>query len=208
MSASSLSSIRAVWYKRPWFLITVAVIVVVGISVITDLPHPITKAQDATAQNESIKQINGDIAPCGYAIKEAFNFYSENVTGKLTASEKSQVKSLLVGDQSACSFTSGSIYDLTNNFQALDTTAGKHIDRMQGIVVTWVTDDALAAIEDIQSLFAHPGGEAKLKDLAKEESKLSADRQKSRNEVLAADAIVNATLNQVNLPTLPQLPGT
>jgi hypothetical protein len=161
MAAASLESTVVVWYKRPWFLITLGIVVVLGVSVITDLPQHITKAQDASEQNDSIHQINIDIAPCVYAVQQSFNFYQEKVTGNLTAAHLKQVPALLVGDQTACSFASGGVYDLTNNIQVNDTTAGIHIDHMLSVIVTWVTSDALAAIEDIQYLFVHPGDAAR-----------------------------------------------
>ena len=51
MSASSLANFKVAFYKRPWFLITIAIVVVVAVSVITDLPNHISRSQDLTAQN-------------------------------------------------------------------------------------------------------------------------------------------------------------
>ncbi|MHB1208283.1 MAG: hypothetical protein ACYC1I_01085 [Acidimicrobiales bacterium] len=208
MPVSSLSTQRAVLYRRPWFLITVAVIVVVAVSVISDLPHPITKAEDATAQNASMKQINTDIGPCVFAVKEAFSFYEQKVTGQLSPSNLAQVPSLLVGDQTACSFTSGSIYDLTNNIQVLDTKAGKDIDHMLSVVVLWSTSDALAAIEDIQYLISHPGDTKKLHNLAQEEALLAKDRSLALNYVARAERTLGMKLKQPIMPVLSHLTGT
>lgn len=208
MAASSLMTTKVVWYRRPWFLVLAAIIVVVAVSVITDLPHPISKAQDAAAQNATMKQVNTDIGPCVFALKESFNFYEEKVTGRLTASNLSQIPSLLVGDQTACSFTSGSIYDLTNNIQPLVTKAGYHIDQMLKVVVTWVTGDSLAAIEDIQYLFNHPGNLKRLHDLSKQEKYLALDRQAALNDVAKADVILGRNLKNPNLPTMAHLTGT
>ncbi len=208
MPASSLSTMKAVLYKRPWFLITVAVIVVLAVSVISDIPHPITKIQDATAQNDSIKQINTDISPCVFAVKESFSFYQQKVDGRLSASNLAQVPSLLVGDQSACSFTSGSIYDLTNNIQILDTKAGKDIDHMLSVVVLWSTSDALAAIEDIQYLFSHPGDTKKIHNLGIKEALLARDRQLALDYVAKAERTLGMKLKQPIMPTLQHLSGT
>lgn len=208
MPASSLSSFKVVLYKRPWFLITVAVVVVLAVSVISDLPHPITKLQDATAQNASIKQINTDISPCVFAVKESFNFYEQKVSGKLSASNLAQVPSLLIGDQSACSFTSGSIYDLTNNIQILDTKAGKDIDHMLSVVVLWTTSDALAAIEDIQYLFSHPGDAKKIRNLGRKEALLTKDRQLALDYVARAENTLGIRLKQPIMPPLQQISGT
>jgi uncharacterized protein (DUF4213/DUF364 family) len=207
MSASSLSTFKVAFYRRPWFLILISVIVVVAVSIITDLPSHATKAQDRTTQNETIVAINGDLAPCVYSVKESFSFYNLSRAGKLTNSERSQVPSLLVGDQTACSFASGAIYDLTNNIQVTDTKAGRHIDQMLAEVVTWATSDALAAIEDIQSLFVHEGKPKYVKDLKKRESLLILDRAVAFADVAAASAI-DGKLKDPALPLLPHLSGT
>jgi len=67
MSMSSLGITKAVWYRRPWFLLTVALVVVAAISVIVDLPGHMTPKQDASTQNASIKEINADLEECSFA---------------------------------------------------------------------------------------------------------------------------------------------
>jgi hypothetical protein len=208
MPMSSLSTVKAVWYKRPWFLTAAAALVIIAVSVITDLPHHITRAQDAAAQNSSIRQINSDTAPCGFAVKEAFSFYAEDVTGKLTPSDRTRAISYLVGDQTACSFASGGLSDLTNNFQPLDTAAGKHIDTMASVVQQWMTDYALASIEDIQYLFKHPGNQKKISDLTVEQAKLTATRQRAFADLQRAESILGTKLVQIKVPLLAHLPGT
>ena len=42
MATSSLSSAVVIWYKRPWFLVTLGIIVVLAVSVISDLPRDIS----------------------------------------------------------------------------------------------------------------------------------------------------------------------
>ena len=203
-----MSTTKAIWYKRPWFLVTFAIVVVVGVSVITDLPNPITKAQDASAQNATIKQINTDIAPCGSAVTEAFSFYRMLVAGNLTTEHRAQIPPLLVADQSACTLASGGGYDMTVNIQPLETKAGKHIDQLMAVLVTWMTNDAKDAILDIQYLFSHPGDAKTIHDLSLREKYLSESRTAAMNEVLSANAVLGVTLTNPKLPILQQLPGT
>ncbi len=106
MSTSSLGIAKAVWFRRPWFLAALALLVVVAISVVIDLPRPITRAQDVASQNSSIDEINTDLADCTFAAKESFNFYNENLAGQLTKSDLAEVPTLLTGDETACSFAS------------------------------------------------------------------------------------------------------
>lgn len=208
MAVSSLVNTRAVWFKRPWLLITVAVIFVAGVSVVTDITRPITKAQDAATQNGTIKQINADIKPCAYATTQSFQFYNDFVEGTLTSADLSQTTGLLVGDQTVCSFASEPIYDLTNNIQPLETPAGKYIDLMMTVSRTWMTDYALAAIEDIQYLFKYPGTESKIRDLTVLETRLSAERALAIKEVDEAGRIVKTSLIKPVIPMLPHLRGT
>ena len=73
MPMSSLGITKAVWYRRPWVLASLALVVIVAISVVIDLPRPITPAQDQASQNASIKEINTDLADCAFAVKESFS---------------------------------------------------------------------------------------------------------------------------------------
>jgi hypothetical protein len=207
-TGSSPEANALIWYKRPRFLIALAVVVVLAVSVITDLPQHITKAQDAAEQNDSIHQINTDTAPCVFAVQQSFSFYQEHVTGQMSAAHLKQVPALLVGDQTACSFASGGIYDLTNNIQVNDTAAGKHIDRMLSVIVTWATSDALAAIEDIQYLFVHPGNATKIARLAKREAFLAEEKVKIDGDFRAAEKVLGLTLKVPKIPSLPVLSGT
>ena len=208
MPAASLGSTVVLWYRRPWFLVTLGIVVVLAISVITDLPHHITKAQDASEQNDSMHQINTDIAPCVFAIKQSFSFYQEEVTGTLPSANLKQVTKLLVEDETACTFASAGVYDLTNNIQVNDTKAGVHIDSMLSVIFIWVTSDAVAAIKDIQYLFTHPGDPAKLRSLSKQEVILGEDRTKLFADFTAAERVLGVTLKSPKIPALATLSGT
>lgn len=208
MATSSLGITKAVWYKRPWFLIVVAIVVVIAVSIITDLPRPITKSQDAASQNGTIKQINADTKACAFAATETFQFYNKFVQGKLTPGEITQTSGLITGDQTACSFASEPIYDLTNNIQPIETRAGKHVDRVIVVVRTWMTDYALSAIDDIQYLFNKPGTSGKIRNLTVLEANLNKQRALAIKDIDAAQRILGIPLKSPTLPALPHLLGT
>jgi hypothetical protein len=194
---------RTIWYKRTSVLVVAAIAVVVGASILIDLPRPISNAEDVASQTASLKEINQDLAPCGYAIKETFLIHQDQVAETLTPSDHASATKMMVDDQSACSFTNSSVYDLTNNIQVQDTAAGKFVDRMLSVATTWVTSDALAAVEDIQYLYLHPGDPAKTRDLLAQEKLLAADRAQAILDVQEADAILHTRLAPPNLPALP-----
>jgi hypothetical protein len=208
MSTSSLGIMKAVWYRRPWILLTAAVVVIAAVSVILDLPGRMTPTQDAASQNASIKEINTDLAECSFAVKESFSFYNEDVGGTLTKSDLALVPTLLIGDQTACSFASEPVYDLTNNLQIDDTKAGIHIDHMLSVVEQWMTNNALAAIEDIQYLINHPGNTKRLQNLSTEESGLQRERARALSDEASAERVLGLSLIPVKLPVLPHLTGT
>ena len=203
MPVASLHNNYVVWYRRPWFLVTIGILVVAAVSVITDLPHSLSRSEDIASQSASIKTINTDVKPCTYALQQSFTIYNEFVAGKLTLSDRAQTPNLLNQNQVACSFASGSTFELTQNIQVLDTKAGKHIDRMLSDVTLWATSDAVATMQDIQYLYSHPGNAKKLADLKKQEHLLAVDRALARADVLAADAILRTTLKMPALPVIP-----
>jgi hypothetical protein len=208
MPSSSLGIAKAVWYRRPWVLATLALVVIVAVSVVIDLPRPITKAQDAASQNASIQEINTDLSDCAFAVKESFNFYNLNVAGQLTPSNLAQIPTLLTGDETACSFASEPVYDLTNNLQVDDTAAGKHIDKMLSVVERWITYNALASIKDIQYLFNHPGDAATIRHLGYQEDQLAVERAKALRDEAQADAVLGLKLHALKIPALRHLTGT
>jgi hypothetical protein len=208
MPGSSFSTTKAVWYRRPWVILTAVVAVVAAISVITDLPHPISRSQDIADQNGSLKVINTDLKPCAYGVAEAFRFYREESSGALSPAHRSVALTYLAEDQSVCSFAGGPVYDLTNNLQVVLTTAGKQVQDVEARTVTWVTHDANAAIKDIIGLFAHPRDPALLADLAKQEDYLAQDREAALASLARASSDLDTTLHSLNMPSLGRLPGT
>jgi hypothetical protein len=208
MPSSSLWMTKAVWYRRPWFLATVGIILVAAVSVITDLPHPITKAEDASQQNGVIKLINGDSAPCIYALKESFSFYREELAHTLAPSNLKTVKNYLLEDQTVCSFASGPISDMTNNIQVSDTTPGKKIDAALASVVKWLTYDGVATILDIRNYFATTPFHMDTANLILNENRLEEDRAAVMADVQAASTLLGKTLTPISIPVLPRLPGT
>jgi hypothetical protein len=195
---------QPVWYKRTWLLVTAAIVVVVAASILIDLPRPISIAEDVASQTTSLKEINTDVAGCGYAVKETFLIHQHQLAGTLTPSDRTSATKMLLDDQTACSFTNSRIFDLTNNIQVQDTSAGKYIDRMLSVSTTWVTSDALAAVEDIQALYLNPGDPGKTRDLAVQEKQLAIDRNQAIIDVQQAGSILHTALPS---PALPALPG-
>jgi hypothetical protein len=209
MSASSFGTVKALWYKRPWVLVTIVILLVIGVSIVTDLPHHITPAQDTGDQNSAVRQINFDLKTCNYSVTEAFNFYRLDVNKKLSQSNyKLALHTYLPEDRQSCSFVSSALTDMTGNLQIVDTTAGKQIEKLRLTVVRWIDHDAQNAIKDIIVLFSHPGDPKAMADLVTEENYLAQDRQTALGYLGRADNILGVTLVNLNLATPARLPGT
>ncbi len=198
---------KPVWYKRGWVLAGAAVAAVIIASVVADLPSHTTVAADTADQTTIMQQINSDIAGCSYAAKETFGIYQDWKAGSLSSSDAAEAPSMMRDDQTACSFTSSSIYDLSN-VEGTGTPAGKDVGNVVNVVTLWATSDALAAIEDIQTLTSHGGSAATVANLSTEEGALSRDRAQADGDVAAADRMLKANLPMPDLPDLPHLAGT
>jgi hypothetical protein len=196
-----------VWYKRRGVLVTGAIVVIIAASVIVDLPRQTTATQDTAAQTSLINEINRDVAGCGFAVRESFAIYQDMRTGALTTSDRSQAPKMLRDDQTACSFTNSSIFSLST-VEVPGSPAGKSIGQVVNVATLWATSDALAAIEDIQSLYSNQGGTTTVADLSKQEVALAKDRALAISYVDAADKVLGATLPVPNLPELAHLVGT
>ncbi len=208
MPSTSLSALRAVWYRRPWFVATVGIVLVVAISVITDLPHPLTKAEDISQQNGVIKQINGDTATCVFALKESFSFYRDEVNHTLAAANLATVKNYLLEDQTACSFASGPVYDMTNNIQPIDTTAGKKVDLAMAATVKWITYDAVGAILAIRNYFGSTPFRLDVAKIDQYQNALALEHATIVRDIAAASSLLGTTLTPINIPSVARLPGT
>jgi len=198
---------RPVWYKRTWVLVTGAVVAVIAASVLVDLPATTTRATDAADQTAIMKQINTAIEGCSFAVSETFTIYQGLSDHSLSPSSKALTPSMLRDDQTACSFTSSSIFDLSN-VEGTGTAAGRQITKVVTTATLWATSDALGAIEDIQTLSSDPGNAAALADLGKRQVALAEGRTLARGYVLTAERILGTRLPMPDMPALPDLAGT
>jgi hypothetical protein len=190
-------------YKRRAVLVTAVVVVIIAVTAITDLPQSKTRQAQISEDAAIMKEVNTDLAPCAYAANESFTIWKDQESHTLSPSDTSRVPGLLRDDQTACSFTSDSIYDLTSNIDVPQTPAGRPLGQMVGTVTLWATSDALSAIESIQTLTSDPGNGAALKQLQKEEPILATDRARADAQLQAADKVLATNLPALDLPVLP-----
>lgn len=195
-------STAPIWQRRRGLVIALAVVVIAVITVLTDLPTPTSRASDISAERALMTEVNSDLGPCALGIHQAIGIWNLEATHRLTAANRSSTPGLLNDDQSACSFTSDGIYDLTTNIDPPGTAAGKDLGDVVATATLWTTSDALKMIEDVQTLMDQPDDRAVLRNLSKEQTQLAADRRTALAQEHAADTVLNTRLQPVDLPAV------
>jgi len=195
------------WYRRRVFLVSVGVVVVIGVAVITDLPTPTSRANDARGENAVIGEINSDVAPCLFSVREALTLYGDETSGTLSSSDRAQIPALLRDDQTACSYTDDNIFQLSD-IDVSGSAAGKLVSQAVNTVTVWATSDALGAIEAVQTLSSHPADRKARSQLQLQLRLLAQDRAKATSQIDAAGKTLRTTLDTLDVSTesLPDLP--
>jgi hypothetical protein len=189
-----------IWQRHRGLAIAAVALVILLITVLTDLPVSTSRASDISAERSVMSELNSDLSPCSYAVHQALGIWDLQAAHQLSAADRAPTPGLLGDDQSACSFTNEGIYDLAN-IQVPGTPAGKELGQLVATVTLWTTSDSLRAIEDVQTLMNDPGDKAVLRNLNKEETVLAADRHTAVAEERAADTDLDTHLQPVKLPS-------
>ena len=187
------------WFRRRAFLVAVGVVVVVGISVISDLPTGASRTTDIQAETTVIGEINTDIAPCVYAVHEALGLYSDEASPTLPPGHRARIADLLRDDQDACSLTDQSIFDLSD-IESPGGSAGDRVNDSLNTATVWTTSDAVGLIATIEALTNGPNKKAQA-EMLKYKGLLAADREKAVAAIHAADKDLKAKLPLLNLST-------
>ena len=192
---------RPAWYRRRGMVVAAVVVVIGIVTVLTDLPVPTSRSQDISSERSVMTELNTDVAPCALAVRQALGIWDLEAAHSLTASDKSSTPGLLSDDQTACSLTNESIYDLAN-IEVPGSPAGKDMGDLVATATLWTTSDALRAIEDVQTLMNNPGDTRTLRDLSEAERRLASDRRAALAETSAADRILDTRLTPPDMPSV------
>jgi hypothetical protein len=190
------------WYRRRAWLVSAALVVVVAVAVLTDLPQHASRVGQISDDTNVMSQVNTDIGPCSYALGESLTIYRDLNARTLTSSQINQVPGLLREDQSACSFTDDSIYQLST-IDIPGSASGKYMGQVVSTVTLWATSDALAAIEEIQAINSNPADTTARERLSHFERMLARDRAQAESELGAADSLLQTHLPALNLAQVP-----
>jgi len=192
------------WYRRRPVLVVAGAVVVIGLTVFSDLPQPEPISRQVSDEMAVISEINADAATCVFAIKETFSIYADETKGTLSPSDKATVPTLLRDDQGACSYTNSSIYDLSN-IEIPTTAAGREIGDVLNTVTVWATEYALGAIVAIETLSNDLSDSTSLASLASNERGLASQRSLARSQVNQADHLLRGA--HLPYPIMPVTPA-
>jgi hypothetical protein len=195
------SSTKPIWQRRRGLAIAAVAVIILLITVLTDLPTSTSRAEDISAERSVMTEVNDDLSPCAFSLNQAIGIWKLEDAHQLTAADRAPTPGLLSDDQSACSFTNEGIYDLSN-IQVPGTPAGKRLGQMVGIATLWTTSDALRAIEDVQTLMANPADAAARRNLTEDEGQLATDRRNALADEGAADHLLATHLAPVDMPSV------
>jgi len=195
------TSTKPIWKRHRGLAIAAVALIILLITVLTDLPASTSRAEDISAERSVMTEVNNDLAPCAFGLNQATGIWKLQAAHQLTAADRAPTPGLLSDDQSACSFTSEGIYDLSN-IQVPGTPAGKRLGQMVGIATLWTTSDALRTIEDVQTLMTNPNDVAARHNLAAEDTQLASDRRNALADEAAADHLLAIHLASVDMPNV------
>jgi hypothetical protein len=193
---------RSRWYKRRAWLVSAALIAVVGVTVLLDRSQHSSRSSQIAADSNVIAQVNSNVAPCGEAVRSAIAVYRDMTAHSLTASELRGTPGLLHQDQVACTLRDDSIYQLST-IDVPQTASGRDMGKVVSTVTLWATSDAAAAIEQVQALVSNPSDALANQLLVHDEQLLAHDRALAGSELGAADTLLQARLPALRLPQLP-----
>ena len=193
-----------IWQRHRRLSIALVVLVIALITVLTDLPTSTSRASDISAETSVMSEVNSDLQPCAYSIHQALTIWSLASTHRLSAADRAPTPGLLSDDQSACSLTNESTYDLASNIQTPSTAAGKQLAQLVATATLWTTSDALEAVEAVQTLMTKPGDAGARHGLETAEAEMARDRRVALTAEDAADRDLHTHLAPVDLPAEPK----
>jgi hypothetical protein len=187
---------RPLW-RHPALLVGVVVVIIVAVSVITDFPVSASHSDTVASVRGYVEEIETDIAPCNYAMGNAWQLYQSDITGSATPTERGEIPSLIQQDLEACSYLQDDIVDLAGI--ATSASEGANVRGLSTATLAWIDPDALGAITDIATLVSSPSSTSELKGLARREADLVRDRATALRILAGASTTLHAHFPALSL---------
>lgn len=183
-------------------LLGAIVVAIIAVAVVTDLPTSQDRAQQAQAADAFMKDVNGDLASCTYAVDEAFSVRTQLEAGA-GASDRAEAPSILADDNAACSLANPYTNDLDTGIGSPGTTVQSQLGSVLAWATAWTVVDAPKAITAIEQLVEDPTSKAAATALARATTSLDHDRALARSYVASARSALGEPIVDVALPSLP-----
>jgi hypothetical protein len=186
------------WFRRRAVIVTAAVVAILAITVITDLPAHQSRSSDLSTARSIMLEIETDVAPCNEGVTESFGFYADVTTGHISSSDRAMIPGLIRDDLEACSFTSEEIVDLAS-IQVSTDRVGRVLNTLASDSLTWCDPAGLTAIGEITNLI----GSSRVP--AKTEPRLALDETNlidARRAVVETIAKLDRLLGTKDLPAI------
>jgi hypothetical protein len=127
-----------IWQRHRGLAISAVVFVVLLITVLSDLPTSTSRGDDISAERSVMSEVNTDLGGCALAVHQAISIWNLQAEHALTAADRAPTPGLLSDDQTACSFTNESIFDLAD-IDVPGTPAGKDLGQLIATATLWTT---------------------------------------------------------------------
>ncbi len=191
------------WYLRRTPLVVLAVLCVVAIAVVTDLPTTSSHSANVAGAQAFIKEVNGDLVGCTTAVTQAGALRRAQLAHTLRAADLSNAVQFLAEDEDGCTADSPLLDDLYN-IDEPGTSAHRPLVGMLNDEELWVAD-GLTVIGQVQVLIEHPASASAAAALASAEAQLRGDRAAADAQLTQADTILATRLVE---PALPEVGTT
>ena len=140
------------WYRRRATLVAGVAVVVLAITVVTDLPTTASRADNLASAEAFVKEVNQDLGPCTLAVTQAIAMRRAQLDGTLSASDRASAASFLLDDAEGCSAAN----PLTNALLGIDepgSSVHTELASMYEAAIEW-TADGEAVVTSVQGLVA------------------------------------------------------
>jgi hypothetical protein len=133
-----------------------------------------------------LQEIESDVAPCSYALHQAFGLEADLARGNLSTSHRGLATGFLQDDYDACSYTDDSLGDLATLGTAGSGTSAA-LTQIAAASLNWCVQDAFMAISYLVHLSVHQDVVSDRARLSSDEVALNAQRSRVRFELAALE---------------------
>lgn len=185
------------WHHRRTLLAAGAVVAVLGVSVLSDLPRTDTPALRRQDLAGFVTSLGAQVAQCSAGVHDALAAYGD-ATASPPKLPMSTAASYVQDGIDACSFINSGVVGLSSQ-QAPRTVLGLGVGSLPAQVGLWASFDAFSMLQDLKVVVAHPGDAAARRRYLAQVSALDQRRARVEQIVTSAEARAGAPRSDLAL---------